>query len=71
MKRLKAKAIDITIPPNPSDDSAKRIEVALTALGQIALRGVLQSCAGCGRRQGYIFYADEARQVLRKLVNHE
>jgi hypothetical protein len=69
MKHLKAKSVDITIPTCKPVDY--QIEQAVEAIGQLALRGKLDYCAKCGHRQGYIFYAAEVREVLRKLVSHE
>jgi len=48
--------------------SEDAVEDALDKISLIALKGVLDKCPGCGRKQGYIFDAGDVRDVLVKLV---
>lgn len=46
----------------------KMVERALTEIGSIALNGISKNCPGCGRKQGYVFFASDVRTVLYRLL---
>jgi hypothetical protein len=51
--------------------SDQEIESALVQIANIALKGNLRNCPGCGRRQGYIFHAEDVRAILKRLTSSE
>ena len=44
------------------------VEAAIFEIGDVALKGKLSCCSACGHRTGYIFYADDVRQILYRLL---